>query len=206
MSCIDLLESVGRRLLGVIERQHGAFPIPTPEYGWENHRYRSQRFRLAHVEIFNQDRFCVIHCCVFPHVTDPSPIFGFDAIAGESKITGAFLDLSPTVLQTDPFLQIDVERPRERPEWGDIFSPHWLACRPTLDEMQSIGDEAVRVLTCYLATLGAIGDTNAIISMQNRYCMNQRQNPHTAKALSNLLGPERATEFMENILFPTVST
>lgn len=205
MNCINLLESIGRRLLRIIEQKENTVLFPTPEYGWENYRFHSHKFRLAHVEIFNQDRFCVIHCCVFPHVTDPSPIFGFDAIAGESKITGAFLDLSPVTLPSEPFLNIDVAKTRERPEWGEIFSPHWLACRPTFDEMTLIGDEAARVLTVYLSTLGLIGDSNQIINMQNRYCFNQRKNPHTTKALANLLGQERATEFIDTILFPTIS-
>jgi phycocyanobilin:ferredoxin oxidoreductase len=204
MSCIDLVEIIARRLLKVIEHQHGAVPIPTPDYGWENHRFRSPRFRLAHVEIFNQDRFCVVHCCVFPHANDPSPIYGFDVIAGENKITGVFMDLSPVAAPTNPFLEIDVGRARERPDWGDIFSPHWLACRPSPDEMRLIGDEAVRVLVHYLPTLGSLGDRTAIVAGQNRYCLQQRRNEHTRKALVNLLGTERADEFMNEILFPTI--
>lgn len=204
MSCIDLVENIARRLLTVIEHQHDAVPIPTPDYGWENHRFRSSRFRLAHVEIFNQDRFCVVHCCVFPHVNDPSPIYGFDVIAGEKKITGVFMDLSPVAMPSRPFLEIDVGHSRERPEWGDIFSPHWLACRPTYDEMEMIGKEAVRVLVHYLPTLGYIGDRDEIVAGQNRYCLQQRRNEHTRRALINLLGQERAEEFMNEILFPTI--
>jgi phycocyanobilin:ferredoxin oxidoreductase len=204
MSCIDLIDGIARRLMDVIEQQENTEPLPTPDYGWENHRFHSYKFRLAHVEIFNQDRFCVVHCCVFPHVTDPAPIYGFDVIAGENKITGVFMDLSPVADQPEPFLEIDVGRTRERPEWGDIFSPHWLACRPTKEEMQLIGDEAVRVLTQYLSTLGQIGNRATIIAGQNRYCQQQRQNEHTRKALVNLLGPAGADEFMNEILFPTI--
>lgn len=208
MSCIDLVEGIGRRLLRVIENHHGSTLISTPNYGWENHRFRSEKFRLAHVEIFNQDRFCVVHCCVFPHVNDPSPIYGFDVIAGENKITGVFMDLSPTVLETKPFLEINTTglKNREPPEWGNIFSPHWLACRPTPSEMQVIGNEAVRLLVHYLSTLNIdLGNREDIVSRQNRYCIQQRQNDHTRKALVNLLGEDRAKEFIENILFPTIS-
>lgn len=204
MSCIDLIEGIAHRLLDVIKQQDCAYPIHTPEYGWQNHRYLSNRFRLAHVEIFNQDRFAVVHCCVFPHATDPAPIYGFDVIAGENKITGVFLDLSPTAEPSYPFLQIDVGRARERPQWGDIFSPHWLACRPTPEEMSTIGDEAVRVLSQYLPTLGRVGDREAITIGQNRYCDQQRQNEHTRKALINLIGIDRTNEFMNEILFPKI--
>jgi phycocyanobilin:ferredoxin oxidoreductase len=188
----------------IVEKHPDSVSIDTPNYGWENHRYRSSKFRLAHIEIFNQDRFAVVHCCVFPHRNDPSPIYGFDVIAGENKITGVFLDLSPTALEPKPFLNIDLGKPRERPEWGDIFSPYWLACRPTVDEMQIIGNEAVRLLTVYLSNMGDIGDANTIIAAQNRYCLQQRKNEHTRKALINLIGEARATEFMEEILFPTI--
>lgn len=204
MSCIDLIEGVARKLLRVIEHQHGVVPIATPDYGWENHRFRSPRFRMAHVEIFNQDRFCVVHCCVFPHINDPSPIYGFDVIAGESKITGVFMDLSPVVSPVNPFLEISINRARERPEWGDIFSPHWLACRPTAEEMAVIGDEAVRLLVHYLPSLGNLGNRDEVVAGQNRYCLQQRRNDHTRKALINLLGIERAEEFMNDILFPTI--
>jgi phycocyanobilin:ferredoxin oxidoreductase len=208
MSCIDLVEDIGRRLLGVIEHHHGSTPLSTPDYGWENHRFRSEKFRLAHVEIFNQDRFCVIHCCVFPHINDPAPIYGFDVIAGENKITGVFMDLSPTVLEPKPFLKLDVSHFKNRvaPEWGDIFSPYWLACRPSPDEMEAIGKEAVRLLVHYLSVLGTdLGNRDEIVARQNHYCLQQRQNEHTRKALINLLGTDGANEFMENILFPTIS-
>lgn len=206
MNCIDIIEGTARRLLRIIEHQHESVPIPTPDYGWENHRFRSPRFRLAHVEIFNQDRFCVVHCCVFPHVNDPSPIYGFDVIAGENKITGVFMDLSPVINgDTAPFLEINIGKSRERPEWGSIFSPHWLACRPSPEEMMIISDEAVRVLVHYLASLGDVGNREEIVAGQNRYCLNQRKNEHTRKAITKLLGPDGAEEFMSQILFPTIN-
>lgn len=203
-NCISLLESTAGRLLEVIESQPGVRRIPTKDYGWENHRFIGPSFRLAHIELFNQDRFCVVHACVFPRATDPAPIYGFDVIAGESKITGVFMDLSPTAGDPYPFTQLDIGRSRDRPEWGQIFSPYWLACRPTYDEMMVISDEAVKVLETYLPTLGNVGDPLAIKDGQNRYCLNQQKNEHTRKALVKLLGEQGADEFMSDILFPTI--
>ena len=204
MNCLDLIDGIGRRLLRRIQAESHAELMPTEDWGWENHRYRSPRFRLAHVELFRQPQFGVVHCCVFPHVTDPAPIYGFDVIAGPSKITGVFMDLSPTSQPTEPFTDLAVGRIRDRPEWGDIFSPHWLACRPTLEEMVLIGDEAVRVLDQYLTSyLGQFGDEDKIRAGQNRYCIQQRQNEHTRKALVNLLGEQRADQFMREVLFPS---
>ena len=205
MNCIEQIDGVARRLLAVIEQQQGVRAIATEDFGWENYRFSSTKFRLAHVEIFNQNKFSVVHCCIFPYVSDPAPIFGFDVIAGENKITGVFMDLSPTVLPSEPFTTIAVEKNRDRPEWGGIFSEHWLACRPTQAEMTSIGDEAVRVLETYLPTLGGVGLIHDIKKAQNRYCLNQQQNEHTRKALVALLGDAGAERFMSEILFPIVS-
>ena len=204
MNHIDLIISIAERLNNLIKQQHQVYYMSTEDFGWTNYRYRSPKFRLAHIEIFNQDKFCVVHCCVFPHKNDPAPIYGFDVIAGENKITGVFLDLSPVALPCAPFTDIVVERERERPEWGDIFSPHWLACRPSYEEMTKIGDEAIRVLTVYLSDLGDVGVQRDIITAQNHYCRQQQRNPHTKRALVNLLGEERADYFMQTILFPTI--
>jgi len=204
MNCIDKVDSIARRLNFILQQQHGAYLLPTHEYGWENFQYRSPKFRLGHVQIFKQEKFAAIHCCVFPHGVDPAPIYGFDVVAGENKVTGVFMDLSPTVKETNPFTNINVGRIRDRPEWGDIFSPHWLACRPSLEELDIVGNEAVKVLIQYLPTLGDLGDQSAIIAGQNRYCLKQRQNQHTRKALTNILGANGAEEYMSTVLFPTI--
>lgn len=207
MTYIDYLDSVARDFCSIIASQPSSTPIYTKDYGWENHRWTSPNFRLGHVEIFNQDRFMVVHCCVFPHITDPSPIFGFDVIAGESKVTGLFWDLSPTVLPSEPFTALPIERPRQRPEWGDIFGEHWIACRPTGEELYAIADDAKRVLTNYLGNLGMTSsNTTEIIAAQDRYCLQQRKNEHTVKAIKNLLGDNLAEEFITTVLFPTVRT
>lgn len=202
---IELLDKTARALHDIIKNEPDVTFLPTPDYGWENHRYVSPRFRLAHVELFNQDKFMVVHCCVFPHVNDPTPIFGFDVIAGEKKVTGVFMDLSPTVKEPAPFHNLTFTHQRERPEWGGIFSQNWIACRPTESEMFAIVDESQRLLKHYLGIVGKETDDEAAIRAgQNRYCEQQRQNEHTLKALKNLIGPERAREFMDTVLFPTV--
>ena len=204
MNCIDKVDEIARRLNCILQSQFESHLLPTHDYGWENFQYRSSKFRLGHVQIFKQPRFAAIHCCVFPHHTDPAPIYGFDVVAGENKITGVFMDLSPTVTPTKPFTKIVIGRIRERPEWGEIFSQHWLACRPSPEEMDTVGNEAVRVLNYYLPTLGDIGNSNEIIAAQNNYCIQQRRNEHTRRALTNILGPNGADEYMTNILFPTI--
>lgn len=202
---IDLLDKAARQLNHIIKAEPDVEVIPTDDYGWENFRYRSPKFRLAHVEIFNQDRFMVVHCCVFPHPWDPAPIYGFDVIAGEHKVTGVFMDLSPTVEEPGEFHNLRFNKPRERPaEWGDIFSQNWIACRPNKEEMMRIISESQKILKGYLLRIGnERGDETAIRAGQNRYCTHQRKNEHTYKALKNLIGEQGARNFMDDILFPT---
>ena len=80
MNFINYLDEVARDFCKIIAAQPNSETVPTKDYGWENHRWTSPQFRMAHVEIFNQDRFMVVHCCVFPHVTDPAPIFGLPLV------------------------------------------------------------------------------------------------------------------------------
>jgi phycocyanobilin:ferredoxin oxidoreductase len=204
MNCLELIDSIARRQLALIQAQPAISLIATPDYGWENHRYSSPKFRQAHVEIFRQEKFGVVHCCIFPHADDPAPIYGFDIIAGESKITGVFMDLSPTENPTQQFCDIELGKDRQRPEWGDIFSPHWIACRPSPAEAEVIGNTAVSLLEKYFTMLGAKGNRETITRAQNYYCSQQQKNEHTRKALINLIGLEKTNEFMTEILFPCI--
>lgn len=204
MNCLDLIDKIAQQQLEIIKSNPRSVFIPTEDYGWENHRYTSNLFRLAHVEIFKQPKFGVVHCCVFPHESDPSPIYGFDVIAGESKITGVFLDLSPTEDKVEQFCNIQLGKERIKPEWGDIFSEHWLACRPDFTEMENIGNIAIKLLKKYLTELGKKGNQDKIVQAQNYYCSQQQKNPHTRKALRNIIGDHKTEEFMTKILFPKI--
>ena len=180
--------------------------IPTEDFGWINHRWSSQQFRLAHVERFQQPKFSVLHTVIFPHVTDPSPIFGFDIIASDTKATGLFFDFSPTIAPYGSITDRVFSEPRERPSWGTIFSEHWIACRPTFEEAKHISELACRLLAQHLESLGTTTTTQVteVINKQNQYSINQRKNEHTTRVLMKILGDERGQYFVENILFPTI--
>jgi phycocyanobilin:ferredoxin oxidoreductase len=180
--------------------------IPTEDFGWTNNRWYSQQFRLAHVERFQQPKFSVLHTVIFPHLTDPSPIFGFDIIASDTKATGLFFDFSPTVESYGIISSHLWSEPRERPEWGTILSEHWIACRPTYTEAETISTLACTLLEQYLSQLGTKTTTDVpmVIKKQNQYSLNQRQNTHTTRVLMKILGEERGQYFVENILFPTI--
>lgn len=180
--------------------------IPTEDYGWSNKRWFSKQFRLAHIERFEQPKFSVLHMVIWPHITDPSAIFGFDVIASDKLVTGLFWDLSPTICATEKFCDMVWSEPRTRPEWGHIFSNHWVACKPTPDELQSIHVLAVNCLKQHLTQLGTTQTHRIldVIQAQNNYSLNQRQNEHTTRVIQKLLGPEKADEFINQILFPVI--
>lgn len=203
---VHLIQQTADRFETLISSCKLAELIPTEDFGWSNKRWSSQQFRLAHVERFEQPKFSVLHTVIFPHIIDPSPIFGFDIIASDTKATGVFFDLSPTISSSRPFCRTNFSETRARPEWGDIFSEHWVACRPTFEEAVEICHTACDVLERYLGQLdqtstSRVGD---VVRAQNRYSQQQRQNEHTTRVIKKILGPERGTHFVEHILFPTI--
>lgn len=180
--------------------------IPTEDFGWINQRWMSKQFRMAHVERFRQPKFSVLHTVIFPHVMDPSPIFGFDIIASDTKATGVFFDFSPTILPSQKISDRVWSESRERPTWGTIFSENWIACRPSFEEAQDICALACDQLTTHLQSLGAQYShrLHDIVHAQNEYSRNQRKNEHTTRVILKLLGAERGEHFVNEILFPTI--
>jgi phycocyanobilin:ferredoxin oxidoreductase len=161
-----------------------------------------------------KDRISVLHVCIFPHFDDPSPIFGYDIIAGASKVTGIFLDLTgsldqiPTPRLRDAivsFGNIKFAQKRELPEWGMIFSPDIIAIRPVSDAELRISTEVALHALGLLLTAPRERDgslAEEIKAGQRQYADAQRRNQHTFRMLSNIFGKECAVHFIENILFP----
>jgi hypothetical protein len=203
---VQLINETADRFEQIIENNTRHLQeIPTQDFGWSNQRWQSLEFRLAHVERFQQPQFAVLHTVIFPHITDPSPIFGFDIIASEKKATGLFFDLSPTVDPTEPFCDMIPREPRDRPSWGTIFSKHWIACRPSYEEAEILCNTACDVLKTYLKNLTkSSAHLHQIVHAQNNYSLQQRQNEHTTRVIKKILGEVQGSYFIENILFPTI--
>ncbi len=192
-------------------------PKDLPMIHWENVLLSASSFRRGHVEIFDvAGRLSVLHVCVLPNLDDDAPIFGFDMIAGPSRVTGIFLDLSPVTTQSRPTLADVVGASalggfRERrtlPDWGDIFSPHVLAIRPTdRNEVTRALELAQQALEGMLARLaiGSYADDADVIRGQAAYMAAQRRNKHTQRMLSGFIGDGAARKFIEDVLFPTMT-
>jgi phycocyanobilin:ferredoxin oxidoreductase len=214
-------ESFRSRLLEVPGTMHCPVDADTDsrnDFTWTNLLLTSPSFRHAHVETFGvPGRISVLHVCIFPHHDDPGPIFGFDMIAGHSKVTGIFLDLSGTisnlpvprlrdVVESDALAEF-VER-RPLPAWGTIFSPDVLAIRPVNStEIEKGLQLGLRALGGFLshAKSPSKSSSAAIGAGQQRYIDAQRQNEHTFRMLSGFVGMERARKFIDETLFPSLT-
>lgn len=191
------------------------YHIETSNFKWENYIWISESFRRAHIEIVDarQDKkIWVMHMCIFPHVNDPSPIFGFDVVCGKNKITGAFHDYSP-VGQSDMYLwfvnnmkNYNWQKPRELPDWAkQIFSKQMLAVSniDTIEELNKLTNVSIDNLDFYLYNVGNSRDNNNYTSRHNNYCKFQKMNPHTP-AMMKTLGVDETVfkKFMHEVLFP----
>jgi len=188
------------------------------QYGWHNTLWSSNSYRRAHVEIvdFRETyKIYILHVTVFPHFNDPSPIYGFDAVCGPNKITGAFHDFShagdPTSFMYLWFKArvngLEWNKPRSLPEWAQaIFSPAMVAAGNLQDESEidQLCDTALTTLDFYLANIGKDQQSGADYHMaQNRYCHYQKQNPHVINSMISMGVPEpKMKQFVREILFP----
>lgn len=182
--------------------------------------FSSNRYRRAHISIVDAratKKVWMLHVTVFPHFNDPSPIYGFDIVAGPSKVSGAFHDFSPA---GDPnsFMRLwynaqvdglEWNKKRELPDWAkQIFSRSIVAIGAVgPDELSEFIKVGLTNLEFYLNNVGTDQQDVADFHMaQNRYCHYQKQNPHTPKVLVNLgFTEQEARNFVNNTLFPEIA-
>ena len=186
--------------------------------GWINRVWSGELYRRAHVDVVDAREtkgLWMMHCCVFPHTNNPAPIFGFDVIAGKNKITGCFIDYSPTTDRNHPMCEwfadevkgLEWNRERTLPDWAQrIFSPSMVAAGFVKEEseLQQIKEIAERCVYHYTETVsessGMIADNTF---EQNYYAQNQKQNPHTPRVMVSLgLSEDDVRVFIQDCLFP----
>lgn len=190
------------------------------KYNWYNAIYTSQTFRRAHIEIVDKrdtHKIYILHSTIFAHFNDPSPIWGFDAICGPNKITGAFHDFS-FAGQHDHHMYKWFEhraqglawsKPRVLPDWAKaIFSPSMIAAGNLQEEKEidQLCEFSLSTLDYYLNNVGLTQESGADYHMaQNRYCYYQKQNPQVVNSMT-AMGIEKTTieNFVKEVLFPEV--
>lgn len=185
--------------------------------GWSNQCWTSSCFRQAQLNIIQTDALYMMHCCIFPHLDNPGPIFGFDVFAGTKKITGCFHDFSPT---DDPnhnlinwfdltVSSLNWSKTRQLPDWANsIFSPYIITASNIRQEVELTQIKTLVELTSnyYIQNISKTNHLNFdTINSQNYYCNQQRLNPHNVPVLINLgLSQEQAERYVQICLFPQI--
>lgn len=197
-------------------------------YAWNNQVYASSAVRRAHLDIIDvteTKNLYMMHLCVFPHVYDTAPIYGFDIIAGPNKVTGAFFDFSPIGDTAHPLCQwfqklvepTQWAKTRQLPPWAmNIFSKHMVAAGNinTDEELNAMLYLSKTALTYYMDNVKTFRPAMPHDQMiakfnftdqQNYYCQQQKQNPHTPRVLKSLgFSEETAEKFIHTELFPEI--
>lgn len=208
----EFLTEFSNKFIKIADDLSNCIKIPTEDWGWENHRYQSDIFRLLHIERYFVDSMWVLHIVCFPHKNNINPMYGFDVIcsAPKQQILSLFLDYSP-VIQDEKFHNETFKHPRELPEWANMFSKHFVAIRPEPDEYGKAFDLAFDLFETFIKRLNdpkyITQDADMIkqvIANQNRYCSHQQQNQRTFNSLAAKIGDENARYFIDNILFPKI--
>jgi phycocyanobilin:ferredoxin oxidoreductase len=201
-----LLDLTANRLEDIIIQCEGSLKIDTEDYGWENSRYISDIFRVAHIERYSDKNLEVLHFTCFPSIASGSPIFGFDIVSTDKRPLAAFLDCSPTIEDWTYKTNYKFNTPYKLPEWANnIFSKDAIAIVPDGHELNVICDCAIEAFSQYVEMLS---DTfpnypaSVVIEKQNYYCDQQQKNERTYNVLKAKLGENRAKHFMQTILFP----
>ncbi len=188
--------------------------------GWVNRVWSSDSYRRAHIDVVDArdtKGLWMMHCCIFPHIHNPGPIFGFDVIAGKNKITGCFHDFSPAGDSEHPLIdwfaseaaKLQWNKVRKLPEWAErIFTGSMIAAGNVQDteELEQIFNIANVSIKHYLNTVAESNFTHKNTTQnQNYYCENQKQNPHTPKVMASLgLDEEDVRIFIQECLFPEI--
>jgi hypothetical protein len=189
--------------------------------GWLNKVFSNEHYRRAHIDIVDAREskgLWMMHCCIFPNTNNNSPIFGYDVIAGENKITGFFHDFSP-ITDNHPMSfyfksitdNLHWKKVRLLPDWAvKIFSTDMIAAgniKSTdildLENLNIVVDN----LEFYINNLDKFQTDQNFTEQQNRYAYYQKQNPHTPKTMKALgLNDEDVDLFISKCLFPEINS
>ena len=187
---------------------------------WVNRVWHNDNVRRAHIDVVDAREskgLWMMHVCVFPVLNNDGPVYGFDVISGKRKMTGAFHDFSPTVLENHPMVdgykeavaEFIPSKKRALPEWAtNIFTDSMIAAGNVASEEEAtaIVDLALDNLRAYFSEIGEFtgyGNIDEVTAAQNYYCHNQQQNPHTPRTMKSLgLNEADVDKFCTDMLFP----
>jgi phycocyanobilin:ferredoxin oxidoreductase len=209
MSYKVTLDKIADIVKEIIVNKGKGIEIETEDFGWDNYRYVSSHFRIAHIERYSDKNLEVLHITTFPNNNNPNPIFGFDVITTDKKPLAAFLDYSPTLNKTTYKSDITFNTLYNLPDWAkNIFSEDAIAIIPSEDDLNVLAKVVEDAYSKYLDLCIEVVpnmELDLIKNHQNYYCEQQQKNERTFNVLKAKLGEDRARYFMSTILFPKIT-
>lgn len=188
---------------------------------WTDRFWHSDQVYKAHLKtIVPEDGkgLWLMHVNVFPDPSIELPILGFDIVAGPKKITGSFMDYSPLQGFPHPYndymkkkvSDLEWKKPRELPPWAqEIFSEDMIAVGNinTDEELDQFIQVTSDLVNYYLSELeqNAFPTNRNILPLLNKYCRNQKMNPHLHRSILAMgISEEEKEAYVNNVLFEEI--
>lgn len=189
--------------------------------GWKDTFWTSAQVSKAHlknIEPADGKGLWLMHVNVFPRPSFELPILGFDIVAGPKKITGSFMDYSPLHGFSHPYHDymemrvrgLEWNKPRELPEWAqEIFSSDMIAVGNinTEEELEQFIHVTSDLVDHYLDNLilNAFPTDRDTKSILNKYCKNQKLNPHLHRSILAMgISEKDKDRYINEILFQEI--
>lgn len=179
---------------------------------WINLVYKSPIFRHIHLQYYNTDRISIIHANLFANPIIDFPILGIDLIEMGGKTSGFFFDITQIgvnkILQKELIkLKNNIKSPvRILPEWANFFGDNFICVTPEEDEVEFIILNSIVVLRDYLENVKQLNKKYYHnIKVQNDYCIGQKKNQKTFKALAADIGDDNAKHYLDIYMFPEIN-
>ena len=188
---------------------------------WNDTFWESDQVSKAHLKTIvpeNGKGLWLMHVNVFPDPSYELPILGFDIVAGPKKITGSFMDFSPlhgvdhsyNTYMANRVKDLEWNKPRELPLWAkEIFSENMLAVGNinTDKELDQFIQVTTDLVDHYLDNIdeSAIETQRDIKPLLNKYCENQKLNPHLHRSILAMgISEEDKDRYVNDVLFEEI--
>ena len=191
---------------------------------WKDTVWQSKYVRKCHLKTIDNretQKLWLMHINIFPHEHLNFPILGFDIVAGPNKITGSFFDFSPVTDEKPehPYMQymrdtvkdLEWSKPRELPEWAtEIFSDSMIAAGNlrTQEEIEQLSSTCLHLVEYYVSNMKHnLYTTNPIHIKEahNKYCRNQKLNPHLHRSILSMgISEEDKDKYVNEVLFQEI--
>ena len=185
--------------------------LDNPNSVWYNNVYKSPIFRHIHLQYYKTNKIGIVHANIFPNATVDFPILGVDFIEIGNKVSGFFFDVTPInanqIVQKSlfKFKNYITSPERKLPEWANFFGDNFICVTPKEEELELIFVNSITIIREYLNYANDYKDRYKLnIEKQNAYCIGQKKNEKTFKALAADVGEKNAKEFLNNFMFPEI--